>query len=184
MTAKATLPLFSVRSVLPVAASPAHAYALVSDLTRSGEWSPECLGGEWISGLPGRVGSVFQGHNRRSADVVSWAPVTRGEWTTRAEVLAAEPGRLFSWAMLTRDGVRQESVWTFEIEPAAEGSLLTHAFWMGRPTEGISGFTADMDETERARFFTDWSAKIESDLGSTLARIGQIFDSAAEQAGE
>ncbi len=46
--------------------APAHdVFALVSDLTRMGEGSPENAGGTWIKGSTGpALGAVFQGTNR------------------------------------------------------------------------------------------------------------------------
>jgi hypothetical protein len=169
-------PLFQVRATVSVAAAPDEVYAVVSDLARSGEWSMECTGGSWVSGVPGAVGSVFRGVNFRPADVVSWAPVVRGEWTTESEVVVAEPGRRFSWSMRDSAGVRQDSVWSFEVAPAEHGSVLTHHFRMGDPTEGITGITADMDDAARQRFFTEWGEKIEKDLAATLGRIKAVIE--------
>src|SRR4051794_8827336 len=90
-------PLFEDRAECTVAAAPDVVYAVVSDMGRAGEWSAECRGGTWISGEPGTVGAVFRGENLRSPDVVAWAPVVRGTWFTRSEVVAAEPGRTFGW---------------------------------------------------------------------------------------
>src|SRR5262245_46831252 len=94
-----TSPLFEVRVSVPVAAAPAQVYDVVSDLPRSGEWSAERQGGTWVQGAPAAVGAVFRGVNYRAEDVVSWAPVVRGEWRTESEVVTAEPGRRFSWSM-------------------------------------------------------------------------------------
>ena len=70
-------PLFRARAEVFVSASPGEVYAVVSDLPRSGEWSPECTGGQWVSGEPATVGAVFRGETNRSEDVVAWAPVVR-----------------------------------------------------------------------------------------------------------
>ena len=45
-------PLFELRAEIEIAAAPEVTYSVVSDLPRSGDWSPECRGGEWISGSP------------------------------------------------------------------------------------------------------------------------------------
>ncbi|GAA4859508.1 SRPBCC family protein [Kitasatospora terrestris] len=169
-------PLFQVRAERRVNAAPAAVYAVVSDLPRSGEWSPECQGGEWISGAPGEVGSVFRGENLRSEEVVSWAPVVRGTWHTHAEVVAAEPARTFRWAMQDSRGRAQQSVWGFDVEPDGEGSVLVHHFEMASATEGIRGITAEMDDVEKKQFFTDWGVKLEQDLGVTLERIKLVIE--------
>lgn len=171
-----SVPLFQVRVSVPVAAAPADVYAVVTDLPRSGEWSVECRSGSWVEGVPATVGAVFRGVNFRAPDVVAWAPVVRGEWTTEAEVVVAEPGRRFAWSMRDNAGNRQDSVWGFEIAPAAAGSVLTHHFRMGTPTEGIRGITADMDDAETARFFTEWGAKLDGDLAATLDRIKAVIE--------
>ncbi|MER5491724.1 SRPBCC family protein [Streptomyces sp. NPDC002490] len=165
-------PLFSADAEIHLTAAPLDVYAVVSDLPRSGDWSPECRGGSWISGDPCAVGAVFRGENVRAAEVVAWAPVVRGAWTTYAEVVAAEPGRTFRWAMHDSAGRRQESVWGFDLAPGADGgTLLVHHFRMDAPTEGIRGITAAMDPVERRRFFVEWGEKIADDLTATLQRI-------------
>lgn len=177
-TQDGTQPLFEVRVSVDVTAAPAEVYGVVTDLPRSGAWSEECTGGQWVSGTPATVGAVFRGENFRAADVVAWAPVVRGRWETFSEVVAAEPARTFSWSMRDSAGERQDSVWSFDVEPAAGGSVLTHRFRMGRATEGIRGITAEMDETERKQFFTDWGAKLESDMAATLERIRAVIERA------
>lgn len=192
-------PLFDLRASVAIAATPEEIHAVVSDLGRSGEWSPECLGGEWVSGEPGAVGSVFRGRNLRSPEVVSWAPVVRGHWTTESEVVAAERGRTFHWAMRDSAGNRQRSVWGFDIRPAHDAgpgreeaatentgprardtakpsSVLVHSFRMDSATEGIRGIVSGMGPGERQKFFTDWSAKLEADLAITLERIKKIIE--------
>lgn len=169
-------PLFELRADKRVSASPEKVYAVVSDLPRQAEWSPECRGGEWISGEPSAVGAIFRGENLRSEDVVSWAPLIRGTWYTEARIVAAEPGRTFQWVMLTHTQEDQESLWGFDIEADGDGSILTHHFRMGKATAGIHKIVKDMDEQERAQFITDWTAKLAQDLDETLDRIKVVIE--------
>jgi hypothetical protein len=173
-----TTPLFEVRAEVAVAARPEAVYAVVSDLSRSAEWSTECTGGTWVSGPPGAVGSVFLGENLRAEDVVAWAPVVRGIWRTESQVVAAQPGRAFRWAMRDSAGRVQESVWSYEIRPTAEGCVLVHHFRMNTATEGIRGITAEMDETEKRRFFADWGDKLAADLRATVQRVKAVVEKA------
>ncbi|HST48992.1 SRPBCC family protein [Jatrophihabitans sp.] len=175
-TRSARPPLFEASAQVAVASSPEQVYRVVTDLPRSGEWSVECRGGRWVSGEAGAVGSVFRGENFRSPEVVAWAPVVRGDWTTESEVVAAEPARRFAWAMRTKAGQKQESIWSFEIEPGPDGSVLAHRFRMDAATEGIQGITASMNAEEKQRFFAEWSAKLERDLAETLDRLKKILD--------
>ncbi|MFE7192768.1 SRPBCC family protein [Kitasatospora sp. NPDC057541] len=172
-----TAPLFLSRSEIRISAAPDEVYSVISDLPRCGEWSPECQGGSWVSGEPSAVGSVFRGENLRSPDVVAWAPVVRGTWFTHAEVVAAEPGRTFRWAMRDSAGRAQDSVWAFDVAAAEDGgSMLVHHFRMGGATEGIRGITAEMDEDGKRRFFAEWGEKVAADLGATLERIKQVIE--------
>ncbi|MEU9204874.1 SRPBCC family protein [Streptomyces sp. NPDC048332] len=168
--------LFQAQAAVRISTSPQEIYRVISDLGRSGDWSPECLGGEWVSGAPGAVGSVFRGENLRSEEVVAWAPVVRGTWFTESEVVAAEPGRTFSWAMRDSAGRKQQSVWGFDIEPLGSDIVLTHRFRMGAPTEGIGGITSGMTSEERRRFVREWGDKIEKDLKATVARIKEAVE--------
>ncbi|HSL56358.1 MAG TPA: SRPBCC family protein [Acidimicrobiales bacterium] len=102
-----------------IAASPGTVFDLVSDVTRIGEWSPECHGAEWQDDRRG-LGARFTGHNR-------WG---RNRWSRVCEVVAAEPGREFAYR--TVPGFRfgpsaDSSVWGFSIEPIATGSRLTQS---------------------------------------------------------
>ncbi|TXC99723.1 SRPBCC family protein [Streptomyces sp. ISID311] len=171
-------PLFDVRARTQIAATPAEVYAVVSDLPRSAEWSPECTGGAWVSGRPSTVGAVFLGENLRAEDVVAWAPVVRGTWRTESQVVAAEPGRVFRWAMRDGAGNPQDSVWSYEIEPDGDGCVLVHGLRMGTATEGIRGITAEMDEATKKKFFADWTEKLAADLQATLRRIKAIVEKA------
>ncbi|HMC72468.1 MAG TPA: SRPBCC family protein, partial [Mycobacteriales bacterium] len=107
---------------------------------------------------------------------VAWAPVVRGVWTTESEVVTAEPGRTFRWAMRTKAGQAQDSVWGFDIEPADGGCRLVHHFRMGEPTEGIRGITAGMDDAKKRRFFAEWGAKLQSDMRVTVERIKNVVE--------
>ena len=71
-----------------IAAPAATVWALVSDLPRMGEWSPENRGGQWVKGATGPVpGARFKGENRNGDK----------SWSTDAKVVDAEPGRRFSF---------------------------------------------------------------------------------------
>ncbi|MEU7530705.1 SRPBCC family protein [Saccharothrix sp. NPDC042600] len=176
-----TAEIFRVRAGIVIEAAPEDIFHYVSDLSRSGEWSPECLGGTWRVGGPDRVGSVFEGRNHRAADVVGWAPVVRGTWTTEAEVVEVDPPRRFAWAMRDSAGRRQDSVWSFEVRPVPDGGELVHAFRMGRPTEGIRKIVSGLSPEQAEAFFRDWSVKLAGDLRTTLANIREVL---GKRAGE
>jgi hypothetical protein len=70
-----------------VARSPADLYAMVSDVTRMGEWSPICKACWWDDGAGPVAGAWFTGRNE----------TPERTWETRSQVEVAEPGVEFAW---------------------------------------------------------------------------------------
>lgn len=96
-----------------IEASPETVYAMVSDLPRMGEWSPENRGGEWLDGATGpAVGAKFKGHNKR-----------KGGWSTKVTVTAAEPGK--ELAFETGKG---ETRWRYRFESSGGGVDVVESF--------------------------------------------------------
>jgi hypothetical protein len=106
-----------------VAADPDDVYAVVSDVTRIGERSPECRTARWLPGAPaGELGSLFRGSNR-----AGWG----ARWSRRCEVVAAEPGREFAFRTLPErlDVTRRDSsTWRYELEPVHGGTRVRHSY--------------------------------------------------------
>lgn len=96
-----------------VDAPPEVVYDLVADVTRTGEWSPENLGGAWLDGATGPVvGARFKARNKRK-----WS------WTTTSTVTVADRAREFAF-----DVGKGETRWRYEFVPAGEGCEVTESF--------------------------------------------------------
>jgi len=120
-------------------------WAMVSDVTRMGEWSPESAGGVWIGGATGpAVGAKFRGSNRNG----------KKQWKTVATIVEAEPGRLFSF----RVGAAGLKVadWRYAFEPTAAGCRVTESWtdrrgWiaqkLGKPVSGVADRAAHNRQT-------------------------------------
>jgi uncharacterized protein YndB with AHSA1/START domain len=93
-----------------VYAPPADVWEVVSDVTRMGEWSPECRKVVLVGGGPVREGLRMVGVNRRGLAV----------WPTLSTVVRLEPGRVLAWR--TRES---GATWTYELEPVEGGTTLT-----------------------------------------------------------
>jgi uncharacterized protein YndB with AHSA1/START domain len=92
-------------------------WAMVSDVTRMGEWSPESEAGRWLRGATGpRPAATFRGTNRNG----------RRRWKTVATVVDAEPGRLFSFRVTTM-GLKVAE-WRYAFEPTAIGCRVTETW--------------------------------------------------------
>jgi uncharacterized protein YndB with AHSA1/START domain len=92
-------------------------WAMVSDVTRMGEWSPENVGGTWLGGATGPApGAKFKATNR----------VGKRKWSTVATVVDADPGRRFSF----RVGAMGLKVaeWSYTFEPTATGCRVTEGW--------------------------------------------------------
>jgi hypothetical protein len=100
-----------------VKASPHHVYALVADVTRMGDWSPECHRCEWTDGATGPiVGARFKAWNRRKL----------ARWSNKPTVIAADPGREFAF---TRTGPGSgEVVWRYRLEVDDGGTRVTESY--------------------------------------------------------
>jgi hypothetical protein len=71
-----------------IAADATAVYALVSDVTRMGQWSPETTSCSWLDDADGpAVGARFRGSNRHG-------PL---RWSTTCTVTDADPGRAFAF---------------------------------------------------------------------------------------
>ena len=103
-----------------MAAPPEEVWALVSDVTRIGEFSPETFEARWTRGSTGpEVGASFKGHVKRNG-------VGPTYWTP-CQVTACEEPRLFEFSVGT-DDVTVNS-WGYRIEPdGAGGSRVTEYF--------------------------------------------------------
>lgn len=101
-----------------VAAPPEVVWGLVSDPTRTPEWSPVVRRSGWLAagGSP-VVGARFVGHNRFNGF----------RWTRECVVTEAEPGRVFGFSTLGRGG-EEQTRWRYRMEPSRSGTRLSLAY--------------------------------------------------------
>lgn len=91
-------------ATVTVNASPDAVYMLISDVTRTGEWSPECTSVEWIE-----AGKRFRGHNKRGST----------EWDMEGVIDEATPSKVFSFHTERDGSVRTK--WGYRIDGVAGG---------------------------------------------------------------
>jgi hypothetical protein len=93
-----------------VARSADAVWAMVSDVTRMGSWSPETYATEWLDGATGpAVGVRFKGKNRRGLL----------RWSTKVRITECEPGRVFGFAVVARK--QDATLWTYRFDPTDDG---------------------------------------------------------------
>jgi hypothetical protein len=98
---------------LEIEAGADELYAMVSDLPRIGEWSPECERVVWEGDVTVPVqDTTFMGHN-------AVGPGRRIRYSRHGRVLVADPGREFTF--ITDEGGRESTEWSYQFEPLADG---------------------------------------------------------------
>ena len=107
---------------------PAEVWAAVADITRMGEWSPECTAGRWKGDATGpSVGAEFEGDN-----VAKIAGRTVKAWTTTSKVTACEPGVAFEFS------AEGYTTWRYEFAAEGNGTKVTESFSF--VPKGVTGF--------------------------------------------
>jgi uncharacterized protein YndB with AHSA1/START domain len=106
-----------------IAASPEKVWALVTDLPRMGEWSPENQGGSWSKGATGpAVGASFKGRNKNG----------KKSWGTTVIVNVCDEPSKFSFALMALG--KNWCDWVYEIEATPTGCRVTHSWIDHRST--------------------------------------------------
>jgi len=138
-----------------VSAPPERVYELVADVTRMGEWSPECYRCEWLEGATEpTVGARFKAHNKRRLL----------RWSNSPTVVVADEGREFGFSR-TMLGAG-EYVWRYRFEPSPDGGTqVTESYEAVRPERWLNSAFANL--------FTpgDEASHLRSAMAVTLGRI-------------
>jgi uncharacterized protein YndB with AHSA1/START domain len=101
-----------------VDAPPEKVWALVSDVTQIGRYSPETFEAEWLDGADGPAeGATFRGHVKRNGRGPTY-------WTT-CKVVACEPNREFAFVVGTDS---MNNTWRYVLEPKDGGTDVTESF--------------------------------------------------------
>ena len=125
-----------IQVVRVISAEPGALYALVADIERMGEWSPETEACEWTKGAAGpSVGATFQGKNRNG----------KKKWSTNCTVVVADPGKAFAFDVTA--GPFKVARWGYSFEPSGDACRVTEtwtdhrgriATWAGKPASGVA----------------------------------------------
>ncbi len=146
-----------------VDASTADLYALLSDVTRTGEWSPICQECWWDDGAGPEVGAWFTGRNQTAERT----------WETRSQVVVAEPGHEFAW-QVGGDLVR----WGYTLRPVegagAAGPTELAEHWTFLPG-GLAMFREHYGD-DAQREIDDRTAAAHAGIPLTLAAIKAIAE--------
>ncbi len=141
-----------------VHASAQAVYELISDIGRTGEWSPTCVGCEWDDPDRRGVGATFTGYNEASSR----------SWQTTSTIIVADPGVRFGWEV--GDGFVR---WSYDLRAFENGTELTET-WTFLPA-GLEHF-ANQYGDQAATAIETRTQRAAHDIPQTLARIKQIAE--------
>jgi hypothetical protein len=118
-----------------VAAQADAVWAMIADVTRMGEFSPENVGCEWIGDRREPVvGARFRGTNQNG----------KRRWKTVGKVVTAEPGRAFAFEITS--GPLRVSRWEYRVDATEAGCRVSETWidqrgriitFMGGPVSGV-----------------------------------------------
>ena len=131
-------------------------WRLVSDVTRTGEWSHECLDIEWLDGA--RVatpGARFRGANKSL-----WL-----RWHRTCVVTEVEPGRSIAWRTIPTWRYVDSTEWRITLEPRNGGTRIVQTYEVLRCPRWWEWAVARFNPPHRDR-----SAALAADL----SRIGAV----------
>jgi hypothetical protein len=138
---------------LYIDAPPDVVYALVADVTRTPEFSPEVQRCTWLDGAT--VGARFEAVNK----------ATQGPaWKNRPVVTAALPGREFAFSRTEK--LAGTIVWRYQFEPYGTGTRLTESYHVIRPISRLGWFVIAHLYGGRNR-----RAELRAGMEQTLQRI-------------
>jgi hypothetical protein len=141
---------------ITVAAPPETVYALVADVTRMPEFSPELVRCRWLDGANGpAVGARFEAVNTTAAG---------RQWKNRPVVTAAEPGREFAWGRTER--FAGTLTWRYRFEPVEGGTRVIESYEVERPVSRLGWFF--IEKIYRAGSRRD---ELRAGMRTTLARL-------------
>ena len=113
-----------------VAAPPEDVYALVADVTRAPEFSPEVTSTRWLDGATGpAVGGRFEAVNTAASGK---------SWRNRPVVTVADPGREFAFSRT--EAFAGTLVWRYRFEPVDGGTRVVESYEVERPVSRLGWF--------------------------------------------
>ncbi len=161
---------------LDVACTPSAAWALVTDVTRVGEFSPECVGARWIGSFDRpSVGARFDGTNRKTVGAEELT------WVRPCTVVVCDPGRAFGYVVGDRYDGSPASHWLYEFCLTVSGRCHIDVTFRHTP-DGQSGLrhAADADPHRATDIVADRVGELTEGVSQTLARMKAVLEAASE----
>jgi hypothetical protein len=123
-------------------ASPEAVWRVVSDVTRTGEWSHECLGARWLGGARGAaVGVKFRGRNKSGLI----------RWSRSCSFTVVDPFQELVWVTGGLLGLGDRTEWRIALGPVAGGTRIVQTYDVVYAAPGIDRFYGTFVKAHRDR---------------------------------
>ena len=147
-----------------VDASPASVWQVISDVTRTGEWSHECREACWLDGAVAAAPGVrFRGRNRQG-----WV-----RWGRKCEIITVDEPREIAWRTVSTLLYPDSTVWRLRLEPLDQGTRIVQEFEVVRAPKVLDYLYAAVLPAHRDR---------NEQLTADLERIGAVAEARAQTA--
>lgn len=144
-----------------IEASPEALYALISDVTRTPEYSPEVVKCTWIKGATGPVvGARFKAINHAGR-----VP----DWPNKPVITVTEPNRTFAFERTEVGGGTIE--WRYEFEGQGTGTLVTESYTVLKKVNALGWFIIDT-----LAGLKDRRTDLRNGMAASLERIAAILE--------
>lgn len=148
-----------------IEAAPETLYALISDVTRTPEYSPEVVKCIWKKGATGpAVGARFKAINHAGR-----VP----DWPNSPVITVAEPGSVFAFERTEVGGGTIE--WRYVFEPQGTGTLVTESYTVLKNVNAFGWFIIDT-----LAGLKDRRSDLRNGMTVSLERIAAIVEPAAQ----
>jgi hypothetical protein len=144
-----------------IEATPEALYALISDVTRTPEYSPEVVKCTWIKGATGpAVGARFKAINHAGR-----VP----DWPNKPVITVTEPNRAFAFERTEVGGGTIE--WRYEFEPQGTGTLVTESYTVLKNVNAFGWFIIGT-----LAGLKDRRTDLQNGMTTSLERIAAILE--------
>ncbi|MFZ2175578.1 MAG: SRPBCC family protein [Rhodococcus sp. (in: high G+C Gram-positive bacteria)] len=141
----------TLEATIDIAATPQDVWAVVSDLKRMGEWSPQCRKMRVLGGVVEK-GAKTVNLNRKGLLV----------WPTTSKVVRFEPNRSLAFRI-----AENRTIWSYDLEPTESGTKVTERREAPTGTSKVSQFLVKTVLGGN----DDFEVELVEGMNATLARI-------------
>ena len=144
-----------------IEATPEALFTLISDVTRTPEYSPEVVKCTWIKGATGpAVGARFKAINHAGR-----VP----DWPNKPVITVVEPNRTFAFERTEIGGGTIE--WRYQFDPRGTGTLVTESYTVLKNVNALGWFIIDT-----LAGLKDRQTDLQNGMTTSLERIAAIVE--------